>query len=315
MKGRVLFVLVGVIALLTGCSDDEAPVSYPNDGNLAVTARLYSNVNNYAFQNGDKIGLFVTDNENGAWYDTNPYANVMALAQGVGSVRWILDESVALSDRPALVFAYKPYDANVRSPYTIPVVIDRVDYMVDLMYGSNRQTQKVTRSEPVADLVMNHALAMIQFDLSIDTEQPYYGTGIIQEAKIVGWDREKKELIQNKHLIQEGYLDCINGYITGTAWGSIRIKDLQGKDFHGNFSGQYPAVLVAPTYRMKDTAFMINVDGLEFYIPIPDGTTWAKNTKNRYCVTLSGMDMRIDYDSMVVEEWVDGPTDSFEFAD
>ena len=46
MKGRVLFVLVGVIALLTGCSDDEAPVSYPNDGNLAVTARLYSNVNN-----------------------------------------------------------------------------------------------------------------------------------------------------------------------------------------------------------------------------------------------------------------------------
>ena len=64
---------------------------------------------------------FASDEPN--YIITNPYANVMALAQGVGSVRWVLDESVALSDRPALVFAYQPYDANVRSPYTIPVVL------------------------------------------------------------------------------------------------------------------------------------------------------------------------------------------------
>ena len=305
--------LIGAGVLLSSCSDDVVPVVYPNGGNLTVTASIHSNLNKFAFVNNSEIGLYVTENETGEWYKTNPYSNVLARAAGVGDITWVLESDVPLGDNPALVFAYHPYNYEVRNPYNIPVVIDREDTgMVDYMYGSNKQTQKVSRSAPTADLIMQHALAMIQFDLSIDPQQPYYGTGIITEAKIVALD-ESGGLIQNKSLIQQGYMDCVNGDITGTAWGSVRIADLKGKDFHGQFNGSYPAVLVAPAYDMEHTAFMINVDGKEFYIPVPKGTTWAKNTKNRYNLILSGMEIRFDEESVVVEDWSEGIDVSDEF--
>ena len=312
---RLFLTLMGVGALLTACSDEEVPVVYPNDGNLSLSASIHSNLNRFAFTNGAELGLYVTESETSEWYKTNPYSNVLARAAGTGDITWVLETPVALNDKPALVFAYHPYNNEVRNPYNIPIVIDRDDYtMVDYMYGSNRQTQKVTRSEPMADLVMQHALAMIQFDLSIDPQQPYYGTGIIDEAKIVALD-ENGQLIQNKDLVQTGYMDCVNGDITGTAWGSVRIQDLKGKDFHRNFNGQYPAVLVAPAYDMAHTAFMVNVDGKEFYIPLPKGTTWAKNTKNRYNLILSGMEIHFDEESVVVEDWEEGlyVNDEFNF--
>lgn len=310
---KILLSLMGAGLLLVSCSDDEVPQVYPNDGNLSVTASIYSNLNRFAFSNGSELGLWVTGSETGEWYNVVPYANVMAKGEGVRELTWTLELPVALSDEPALVFAYYPYDYSVRNPYNIPVVIDQeYNGSVDYMYGSNKQTEKVTRSAPNAELRMQHALAMIQFDLSIDTEQPYYGTGIIEEARIVALD-EKGNLIQNKSLIQEGFMDCVNGDITGTAWGAIRIPDLKGKDFHRDFNGNYPAVLVAPTYDMEHTAFMFNVDGKEFYVPLPNGTSWAKNTKNRYNIILSGMDMRIDDESIVVEDWNEGLHESHEF--
>lgn len=263
MKKQLLLSLLGVGLVLGACSDDKDPVVYPNDGNLSITTSIFSNVNNYAFANNEKIGLFVTENETGEWYKTNPYSNVMATSVGIGKLRWDFSQVVPLNDNPALVFAYYPYDADVVNPYSIPIQIDREDKMVDYMYGSNRQTQKVTRDNPNADLIMNHALSMIQFDISIDKNQPYHGTGIIEDARIVALDNDGK-LIQNKDLVQSGYLNCITGYIEPLHWGSIKIIDLIGKSFHGNFSGRYPVCMVAPTYRMSHTAFMINVDGREF---------------------------------------------------
>ena len=310
---NLLLSLIGAGALLCSCSEEEVPVVYPNDGNLSVTASIHSNLNKFAFVNNSELGLYVTENETGEWYKTNPYSNVLARAAGVGEITWVLETPIALGDEPAMVFAYYPYNYEVRNPYNIPVLIDRDDLdMVDYMYGSTKQTQKVTRSEPMAELVMQHALAMIQFDLSIDPNQPYYGTGIITEAKIIAMDAAGN-LIQNKSIIQQGYMDCVNGDITGTAWGSVRIPDLKGKDFHGRFNGSYPAVLVAPAYDMEHTAFMINVDGKEFFVPLPKGTTWAKNTKNRYNLVLSGMEIRIDDESMVVEDWNEGLYEFGEF--
>ena len=154
---------------------------------------------------------------------------------------------------------------------------------------------------------------MIQFDISIDKNQPYHGTGIIEDARIVALDNDGK-LIQNKDLVQSGYLNCITGYIEPLHWGSIKIIDLIGKSFHGNFSGRYTVCMVAPTYRMSHTAIMINVDGREFYLPLPEGTTWAKNTKNRYVITLSGMELKFDGNSVIVEDWTDGGTSGGEFG-
>lgn len=313
MKKQLLLSLLGVGLVLGACSDDKDPVVYPNDGNLSITTSIFSNVNNYAFANNEKIGLFVTENETGEWYKTNPYSNVMATSVGIGKLRWDFSQVVPLNDNPALVFAYYPYDADVVNPYSIPIQIDREDKMVDYMYGSNRQTQKVTRDNPNADLIMNHALSMIQFDISIDKNQPYHGTGIIEDARIVALDNDGK-LIQNKDLVQSGYLNCITGYIEPLHWGSIKIIDLIGKSFHGNFSGRYPVCMVALTYRMSHTAFMINVDGREFYLPLPEGTTWAKNTKNRYVITLSGMELKFDGNSVIVEDWTDGGTSGGEFG-
>lgn len=314
MKKQLLLSLCASL-VLGACSDDKDPVEYPNGGNLSITTSIFSNVNNFAFASNEKIGLFVTENETGDWYSTNPYSNVLATSVGIGKIRWDFSQNVPLNDNPALVFAYYPYDANVVNPYNIPVQIDREkgDRMVDYMYGSNRQTQKVTRDNPNADLVMNHALSMIQFDISIDKEQPYYGTGIIEDAYIVALD-DDGNLIQNKDLVQSGYLNCVTGYIEPLHWGAVRIIDLIGKDFHGNFSGRYPACMVAPAYRMDHTAFMINVDGREFYLPLPKGTTWAKNTKNRYVLTLSGMDLKFDEGSFIVEDWTDGGNSGDEFG-
>lgn len=59
---------------------------------------------------------------------------------------------------------------------------------------------------------------------------------------------------------------------------------------------------------------MINVDGREFYLPLPEGTTWAKNTKNRYVITLSGMELKFDGNSVIVEDWTDGGTSGGEFG-
>ena len=57
MKKQLLLSLLGVGLVLGACSDDKDPVVYPNDGNLSITTSIFSNVNNYAFANNEKIGL------------------------------------------------------------------------------------------------------------------------------------------------------------------------------------------------------------------------------------------------------------------
>lgn len=313
MRKLFVFSLIWIGTLLGACSDEKEPVVYPNDGKLSISTRVNANLNSFVFSIDDKIGLFVASDGSDNWNKENPYSNIMVTSFGINRNSWKVEKDVLLDDASVMVFAYFPYDENVKSPLRIPVEIDRQGAFVDYLYGSNRQSQKVNRESPQADIILNHALAMLQFDISIDPEQPYYGTGIIDDARIIALN-ESGELIQNKQIIQRGYLNCITGDIEPIHWGSVAITDLIGKSFKSDFSGKYPVCMVAPTYNMTNTAFMIQVDGKKFYIRLPEGTTWAKNTKNRYVITLSGEVMKFDPDSVIVEDWNTGDHTEGEFG-
>ena len=296
---------------LTGCSKEDKVIDTdPLTGDkqeMKVEAGIYNSRSLVAsglistFPSGSSLGLFITPNTPGNYYDTRDNsANVKATYQ---SSAWSLAPPVLLTGTNAYVYAYYPYNASSDNALAIPV---EHTSQTDYMYG--KYTNGVNRTSPTVNISMKHALALIQFKLS-KTDFPWTG----QLTKVEIANKSGKTV-----LYSAGTMELTGGQITNTSGqnasavienstGLLTIPTTASTD-----ESTYPKLLVLPVANSGaagDLVMLFTIDGKVYTCDVPASTAWGAGTKNTYTVTIQGHELKLDT-NVTIEDWLSGITGS-----
>lgn len=282
------------VAMLSACAeaeDPDNPANFPNNGLLQVKAALNAVGTGAAY--GDQIGLFVFKNTTNIDTGKADHSNIGCTSQGPDQY-WKLSEEIPLDNAATTVFAYYPLKTNINNPKKIPVDITQME---DISFGVNNQQTVLNREQPVALITMKHALAKIRFNLILDRNEEYYGSGIIENARVVKLnDDGSVDEDRFTVLTLQGLLDATTGHISTTASGKMPISMLVGKEFtnEGFTEEDQPFFYSCPEANMKDVAFAIVIDGKQHLLRVEEGSEWRAATINTYTFRLKGESLVID---------------------
>lgn len=308
---RNLLLFITLIFCLAGCS---------NEGNIAaiesisakekplkiITRILTTKSANFIqeFKDGSEIGLLITREEDGGLYDEDSdYVNVKAHANLISNkISWRQTPEVTLNFDPATVYAYYPYQSQMRlSVASIPVrLYSDAAQTPDYMYGTHAVGQKIVNSiSPVVLLNMNHALSLLSFQVNLQGSgnEDYQLTAIQVGNKAGG-----------SALICKGMMDIRSGEITGTAGckTSTRLHLPEPVTLTKEFCDPQQ-IMVIPTsapIAEGDIEALFTINGNSYKYKIPTQTVWEKGHKYLYKLTLSGEALTLK--EVSVTDWIQG---------
>lgn len=309
-KFSLLIVLAGIISACSKSEDPDNPANFPNNGQLKVKAAL--NAVGTGSNSGDQIGLFIFKNTTNLDSEKADYSNICCTSQGPDEY-WKLAEEVGLDKEATTVFAYYPLKSNINNPKKIPVDITQME---DICFGVNNQQTVLNREQPIALIIMRHALAKIRFNLILDRNEEYSGIGIIESARVVKLKTDGS-VDENRFsvLTLEGLLDATTGHISVTTSGKMPISMLVDKVFtyNGLEEEKQPFFYSCPEANMKDFAFAIVIDGKQHLLRIEEGTEWRAATINTYTFRLKGENLEIDQsgdNGFTIKPWEEAGKDT-----
>lgn len=259
------------------------------------------------FKEGSEIGLLITSEEDGGLYDKNSdYINVKAKAYvRKDKIAWRQTPEVLLTTLPATVYAYYPYQSQMRlSTASIPVKISPdASRTLDYMYGRQALGQKIVNSlSPMVLLNMDHALSLISFQLTLeDAANNIYELSALQLGNKAG----------GSALLCQGMMDIRTGEITGTACCNIATRLTPEKPVRLTDEPSEPLqIKVIPTPHPiieGDIEALFTINGTTYKYLIPAKTVWEKGHKYLYKLTLSKETLLLK--EVTVTDWIQGNGD------
>ncbi|MBF0647995.1 fimbrillin family protein [Dysgonomonas sp. GY75] len=223
------------------------------------------------FVNGDTIGLYLHEYHRG-----NPLMYTVRENYG-----WWLPEPVFLSSEPIRLFAYYPYrskdHAYLSEKYVNVEHISQTDYMHGQVNGDY-----VSRDKPYAEIIMKHALALVQFKF-IKNDYPH-------DCSV------QRVSIQNAngvtHLKSKGILNLESGEVAirDDCYDQATITP-EDMNFYEPYTGEeeYARILVMPIEPVRndgDLFFEFEIDGYIYTYPLKAGTHWQSGMKYTYEVDM-----------------------------
>jgi|GEM_PF-6485497 len=296
-----LMTLAGV-SILTSCQQDEQvsePLQSPSHLQVKATIGTLGNETralktNTVFDNGDELGLYVTNAAGTALYNTSS-GNIKATKSGTG---WTLAQTISLSSTAGKVYAYFPYSATESSAIsgmnTIAVKPGQTDYMWGI-------SDEVTASSPKADIKMKHALSCIIVKLS--------NQGSPNGCLLSG------SSLQNASasvFYKDGTMNITTGAITsGTAENLSYTQDANFKN--SQVSLQHLVLPTGKNIAAGDCKFVFAIDGKQYAYNVPALTGGYKaGFKYTYSFVMKGSDLVLDEDDpsgnggISITPWEDG---------
>ena len=176
---RNLLLLITLISGLAGCSHESnfsaiESISAKEKPLKIITRILTTKSANFEqeFKEGSDIGLLITRESDGGLYDEDSdYIKVKAEANLISNkISWRQTPEVTLNFDPATVYAYYPYQSQMKlGTACIPVKLSPdATQTRDYMYGTHALGQKIVNSiSPVVLLNMEHALSLISFQVNL----------------------------------------------------------------------------------------------------------------------------------------------------
>jgi len=310
MKKITFMAVIAALSFsLFSCSNDDTDIASGNSGNekaeLKVDAGIYGLTKAAgpisSFPAGSALGLFITPNTLGNYYDTKENsANVKATYQ---SSAWSLTPPVLLTNTVGYVYAYYPYSTAGTNALAIPVNHTSQN---DFMHG--KYASAVSKANPTVSIAMKHALAMIQFKMS---KKDFPWVGKLTQVEIA--NKSGKTV-----LFSEGTMEIATGKITNTSGknasaviessvGLLTIPSNAQTD-----ENTYPKVLVMPVASsgaLGDIVMKFTIDGKVYSCDVPATTVWKAGTKNTYTVTVQGNELKLDT-NVTIENWTTGVSGS-----
>jgi len=259
--------MMGLVALATACSQDEAAESQSqSEGILQVeTTDMGTRVAAFSnlWANYDQISLSLY-NEGTTTDYLSGYTNSFRFTYNNG--KWTPASQWKLNTSWATVYAAYPaqYSSLANGFY--------------VQAGNNQEylyaTSRVTSQQPVAQLTFHPLMAQVNVNLRIQKDSTYRE----------GYHYKVTEVwLQNKQGTQSvpvsGYMNFPNGEITNLTFGSHGKVSLNAVDSL-NIS------MLAIPYTTKDVQLRFRVNGTNAYVDLPENGQWEQGKTYTYWVTL-----------------------------
>lgn len=250
------------------------------------------------------LGLFLTKDSliNPYENDRDTYSNIKCVYTKVG---WRTQpDDIKLSDRPAVIYAYAPYQKDV-DPFFIPVECVSGDYY---MYGTHLEPQtSVRKGANVAKIHMKHMLALIDFRIrKLDWDGKLELQNVVIRRKgYTAVDSMSRAVVADSTnaLPIEGTFDLQSGILTNTGYGqyeSGRLSAVVTEDF--NTSARFTQTVMPMNVEkdMVEIAFTLN--GIEKSIVLREGKDWTAGARSIINLTFTGEGFEIEES---IKPWVD----------
>ncbi|WP_348722209.1 fimbrillin family protein [Parabacteroides goldsteinii] len=308
---RNLLLLITLISGLAGCSHESNFSAIESisakEKPLKIITRILTTKSAYfvqEFKEGSEIGLLITRESDGGLYDEDSdYINVKAEANLISNkISWRQTPEVTLNFDPATVYAYYPYQSQMKlGTASIPVKLSPdATQTRDYMYGTHALGQKIVNSiSPVVLLNMEHALSLISFQVNLpEGENESYQLSAIQIGNKAG----------GSALICKGMMDIRNGRITKIAGCSTSTRlNLPEPVTLGKEYCKTQQIRVIPTtapIAEGDIEALFTINGNSYKYKMPAQTMWEKGHKYLYKLTLSGEALTLK--EVSVTDWIQG---------
>lgn len=206
-------VMAACICGLYSCAGDDEQQAVPSGESsvLEVTAGIHATGGILkagpvaAFGEGSALGLFLTKGNPGDDYDF-PATSRNVKSTFSGGV-WTQAPAVNLYAHPATVYACYPYNQNnaASDGTSIPVGSGFTDHM----YGTHTPGQQaINKDNRTVNLTMNHALALVQFELY---KQDYPWTGDLTAIRITNAPGKAFVHMNGRMNVATGQITSLSG--------------------------------------------------------------------------------------------------------
>jgi len=249
------------------------------------------------FPEGSKLRLFITKGSLGDDYES---AASRTVASTLAGGRWEQSPAVNLYGHNATVFAFYPYTAIASDGTDMPIQSGLTDYM----YGTHTQGHiPVNRDNPQVRLMMNHAMALVQFNLY---RRDYPWKGDLTCIRITNAPGKAAVYYGAKLNVATGEVKDHSGQDMAIQLNSTSLGIIPEKA--STDEGTFQKLLVIPTGATKadgEILVTFTIDGRDYVWEAPAGTQWKQGTKNTYQVLLKGNELQIA--GVAITDWTDGP--------
>lgn len=283
---KTIFLAAALAFMASACSQpDQAPVQAEDLGKLKVnvktSAATKALIETGNLANGSELGISVLETD-GADYDGFAnYRNVKLTASESGNTQiWTPASDVFLSTTEGILYSYYPYSADVTDIEAVPV---ETDTQTDYMYGT--PIPGLSNRNPTADVVMNHALAAVRFNVSRGS---FFGAGEVTDLAV-----------SSLAFANAATLNSITGELASFSGQNEKISPAFDP-FTLSAEGEVKNIIIIPTGDEDVMTISMTVDGTKFETQAP-AMDYATGTITEFNLTLKSKELVIG--SVTVTPW------------
>lgn len=273
---KTIFLAAALAFMASACSQpDEAPVQAEVLGKLKVnvktSAATKALVETGNLANGSELGISMLETDGSDYDGFANYKNVKLTASQSGSVQvWTPASDVFLSTTEGTLYAYYPYSASVTDINAVPV---ETDTQTDYMYGT--PVPGLSNRNPAADVVMNHALAAVRFNI---IRGSFFGAGEVTDLAV-----------SNPAFANAATLNSITGELSGFSGQNEKISPVFDP-FTLSAEGEVKDIIIIPTGDEDVMTISMTIDGtkLEAQAPAMD---YAEGTITEFTLTIKSKEL------------------------
>lgn len=272
MKKNLFFGAMALVALASSCGQDGSNETVINPEvekiPIQIATNIATRVTDASFESGDKVGVYVVNQENGnsgALASSGNHVDNMGFTY---TTKWTADNEIYWKDQTtkADFYVYYPYNASVSTTaYIFSTKTDQstlAGYKAsELLWG---KTVAASPTDGIVSITMDHSLSNVLVYLNP-------GKGFTAESLAAS-----TVSVKICNVKTDASLNIATGNVTATGAATMVTPYNEGN---------YYRALIVPQTVDEKALIVVTVDGVSY--TLTQGFTFAANTQHKFTVTLN----------------------------
>lgn len=262
---KKFFFLAALAVTIISCNNNDTPLPTPEEKSIPINiSTSITRVTDSAFEDGDKVGIYVVNEPNELVVSGNHVDN-MGFTY---STKWTPDEEIYWKDQTtkAVFYCYYPYGIpNSVTAYKFSTKADQstlANYKAsEFLWG---KTDSVSPTESVVPITVNH-----MFSNALVVVEP--GAGFTAES-LAASNVEVKIC----NIKTDASINLATGVVSASG-APTSVTPL--------YEGTYYRALIVPQTVEESALIIVSVDGVNY--TLTKGFSFKANTQHRFTVTVN----------------------------